>query len=254
VNRFITHFGTERCYVCEITGEIVAMAFALPSSISNKIQKFKNSNLKSQPQNLTSLRYVYACATRPQYRRQGVMAKLLETIYNEACRENIGGIFLHAADQNLENYYRRLGFENFFFRDSATFFKQREREGYKKHTDMQFITPDVYSKKRLQKLENYYFIDWNESFFYFLHETGMQFCEYKNDIFSLSIENETIIIDELLGDTPKEEIASLIFKHFTDFKTVEISYPGQKNCYGQIKWCKPQNENLCKGYFTFAME
>ena len=244
VNRFITHFGIEHCYVCEINGEIAAMAFALHSQISN---------LNSQISNLNSLFYVYACATHPQYRRQGIMTKLLETIYNEACRENVAGIFLRAANQNLEIYYRKLGFEEFFYGGRACF-KHGGHGGYKEDAEVQFITPKMYSEKRLQKLENYCFVNWGECFFNFLYETGMRFCEYENNIFSVRIEKETLIIDELLGDAPKEEIASLVFKHFSDFKTVEICFLEQKNCCGQIKWRQPFNENPKKGYFAFAME
>jgi hypothetical protein len=181
------------------------------------------------------------------------MAKLLETIYNEACWENMDGIFLHAADQKLEEYYRKLGFVDYFYRESTVFFNRKGRKWGAKGA-MRFITPAVYYQKRLQKLESYCFVNWDERFFNFLYETVTRFCEYKNGIFSLRIENETIIIDELLGDTPKEEIASLIFNHFPDCKTVEINYPGNTNCYGQIKWCQPKNKNIDKGYFAFAME
>ena len=261
VNRFMAHFGMEHCYVCEINGEIAAMAFMLPTSLSYNVQKFKdlkiqkikNISLKSQISNLKSLHYVYACATRPQYRRQGIMAKLLETIYEEACRENAAGIFLRAANHNLENYYRSLGFEDFFYRNSV-FFKHSARGDHKEGTEIQLITPKVYYEKRLQRLEGFCFVNWGEGFFNFLYETGMQFFEYENAIFSLRIENETIIVDELLGNPPKEEIASLIFNYFSDYKTVKIYYPEQISCCGQVKWCKFFNENPEKGYFAFAME
>ena len=269
VNRFITHFGIERCYVCEIDEVIVSMAFSLPTALKFKVQRLKdlevqpinNSPLKSQISchtsqisNLKSLLYIYACATLPPYRKRSVMAKLLETIYDEACRENVAGIFLHAANPDLENYYRKLGFENFFYQNSAEFISNHK--GHKEDTKntVRFIAPEVYYQKRLPKLEDYCFINWNESFFNFLSETGIQFCEYENDIFSFRVENQSIIIDEWLGDTPKEEIAQLLFKYFPDFKTVGIYYPGQEKCYGQIKWCKHQNENLHNGYFAYAME
>ena len=232
------------------------MAFALPTSLQFNVQssKFKDSKIQSfNPSILQSFLYIYACATLPLYRGQGIMAKLLGTIYEEACREDVAGFFLHAADQQLEKYYRKLGFVDFFYRESTVFFKHREHKEDTKDTE-KFIAPKIYHKKRLQKLERYCFVNWDEGFFDFLYETGMQFCEYENDIFSLRIENENIIIDELLGDAPKEQIAQHIFSNFPDCKTVEINYPGNTNSYGQIKWCNPKNENLNKGYFAFAME
>ena len=264
VNRFIAYFGVAHCYVCEINGEVAAMAFALPTSLQFKVQssKFKVQSSKFKVQGFTTshssslipLLYVYACATLPRFRGQGAMAKLLETIYEEACREDMSGIFLHAANQKLEEYYRKLGFVDYFYRESTVFFtNHKEHKGDTKDTE-KFIAPIIYHKKRLQKLEDYCFVNWDEGFFNFLYKTGTQFCEYENNIFSLRIENKTIIIDELLGDTPKEQIAQHIFNHFPDIKTVEINYLGNTNCYGQIKWCNPKNENLYKGYFAFAME
>ncbi|MDR2972419.1 MAG: GNAT family N-acetyltransferase, partial [Bacteroidales bacterium] len=52
INSFINHFGVNTCYVCEINHTIVAMAFALPTTLSTHYS------------NLTTL-YLYACATHP---------------------------------------------------------------------------------------------------------------------------------------------------------------------------------------------
>jgi hypothetical protein len=54
ISRFIVHFGIENCYVCEINHDIAAMAFAIP---------VETERAQSLP-----LWYIYACATRPQYR------------------------------------------------------------------------------------------------------------------------------------------------------------------------------------------
>ncbi|MCL1850805.1 MAG: GNAT family N-acetyltransferase [Bacteroidetes bacterium] len=245
INRFIVHFGIENCYVCEINRKIAAMAFALPTTLSHFLTfNFKFSTL--------NLKYIYACATHPNYRRQGVMEKLLATIYDISCNENIAGVFLHAADENLANYYRKLGFQDFFYRNSSTFNRKGREEGTK-HT-MKFLTPDEYSNKRIQKLEKQYFANWNEDFFRFLNETGVQFCEYENTIFSFRTEDSKLIVDELLSNTPEQQIANLLFEQFPDCESIDIRTTGNENCCGQMKWNQFINTDIRSGYFAFALE
>lgn len=249
VNHFMTHFGIEICYVCEINGEIAAMAFALPTSLNFP------SNFEEMPEGWGSLYYIYACATHPQYQRQGIMEKLLTTIYNEACCENITGIFLNAADQYLANYYRKLGFEDFFYRNHFWYYKEKLlAEEPKPLNIINFISPETYYKKRVQKLENTFFANWNESFFRFIDEEKIQLCEYKNAIFSYRTGFNHIIVDEFLGDMPNEQLARLLIEYNPDFETVHIRSQGSENCCGQIKWCRPWKTQPKSGYFAFAME
>jgi len=234
ITHFISHFGIETCFVCEMDDKIVAMAFALPVTFRYKLPHRLAAtivNLKSKIVNL-SLHYLYACATHPHYRRQGIMEKLLETIYNAACCENIAGIFLRAAAPDLANYYKKLGFEDFFYGNTFN------HKGHKESTKdtKTFISPETYYQKRLQKLENSCFVNWDESFFRFLYETGTQFGQYGHEIFAFRTENEATIIDELLNNNIEES------------KT-------DAQCNGQIKWCNfPKPTTLNSGYFAFAME
>jgi predicted acetyltransferase len=245
INRFIVHFGIENCYVCEINREIAAMAFALPTTLSHFLTfNFKFSTL--------NLKYIYACATHPNYRRQGVMEKLLATIYDAACNENIAGVFLHAADENLANYYRKLGFQDFFYQKCLKFNCKGREESTK--NAMKFLTPDEYYNKRIQKLEKQCYANWTEDFFRFLNETGVHFCKYENAIFSFRTEDRKLIIDELLSNMPEQQIANLLFEHFPDCDCIEIRTIGNENCCGQMKWNQSININVSNGYFAFAME
>lgn len=251
INSFIINFGIENCYVFEIDSAIVAMAFSLPTSIT-----FQIPNSKSRTANL-SLRYLYACATNPQYRRQGIMEILLKNVYEEGCRENVAGFFLHADNQNLENYYRKQGFEDFFYRrEIQYFFNHKEYEGNAKKIkgEISFIEPDQYYVKRLKKLEGSSFVNWAKHFFRFLYETGVKFCEYKNVIFSYRTKGTAIVIDELLGVVPDLQIVRLLLKQFPDFESVEIKTIGNGKCFGQLKWCYPQTSNPDGVYFAYAME
>jgi predicted acetyltransferase len=274
INRFITRFGIENCYVCEYNSEIVAMAFAIPVFL-----KFP-SNFEGVPEGRGSLyvhhnsKYLYACATHPSFREQGIMGKLLEVIYEDACSENITEIFLHAANDFLANYYRKLGFRDFFYRSHSFYYNHKVEEESAKNTksnlpdsnpyelcenpllplQLNIISPKIYQKKRVQKFENHCFVNWNEDFFQFLNETGTLFCEYENTVFSFRTVINNIIVDELLGDASHEQIAHLLLAHLPDFEVVHIRYEGNDFCCGQIKWCNQTTNHQEKGWFAFAME
>jgi len=247
IHSFISHFGVEAGYVCEINNAVAAMAFALPTALSY------HPHLSIINYQLPII-YVYACATHPQYRRQGIMEKLLKTVYDDACCENIAGIFLQAADANLMSYYRKLEFEDFFYEGETIFFLNYK--GHKENTKgaMEFIAPDVYYTEREQRLEKLCFVNWGNDFFRFLSETGQKFCMYEDAIFSFRAKDKTIIVDELLGNVPALQIASLLFERFPDFESIEIRTVGNDRCCGQIKWGKLPCSTLSNGYFAFAME
>jgi len=262
IHRFITHFGIENGYVCENNNEIIAMAFALPTTFSInevqdlKIQRFKNSKIQR-------LQYIYACATHQDFRGQGIMKNLLATIYEDACNEDFAGIFLNAADLSLANYYSKLGFEDFFFQNHSFYCNHKRQKVCTQSTNcenslyslsLNIISPEIYHRKRVKKLEKTCFIDWNEEFFSFINQIGTQFCEYENTIFSFKTRINIIIVDELLGDTPHEIISELLFKHFSEIGVVHIRSLGNVYCCGQIKWCKQLSITQNYGYFAFTME
>jgi hypothetical protein len=183
------------------------------------------------------------------------MEKLLALIYDEACSENVAGVFLRAANRNLENYYRKLGFEDFFYRNHFWYYREHLlSKKAKPENSIHFISPAGYHKKRVHRLENHCSVNWDEDFFNFIYKTGTQFCEYKNSIFSLRTAFNAFIIDELLGAATHEEIAHLLFTHYPDIETVHIRSVGDETCCGQMKWCNVSAQKPPNGYSAFAME
>ena len=264
IQLFISHFGIENGYICVINGKIVAMAFAIPTALFLG-SKFKSSRVQE-------FKYLYACATHPDFQSQGIMTKLLETIYEYASMENFKGIFLQAANPDLANYYRKLGFEDFFFRGHSFYYNHKEHKELPQRTQradavlnlcafaslrektFNIITPEKYQEKRVEMLANNCFVSWNKNFFNFLYESGTQFCEYKNTIFSFKTSGKNIIVDESLGDAPHEQIADLLFEKLPDFDVVHIRSIGNEFCCGQIKWCSQTKNHPKEGWLGFAME
>jgi hypothetical protein len=215
------------------------------------------------------------------------MKKLLDTIFEDACSENVAGLFLQAANPDLASYYRKLGFDDFFFREHSFYYHHNfnhdlnypallaplqnlkgiwdnPQTSYRKPLTAYRIPHTVYRKKRIQKFRNHCYVNWNEDFFHFLYEVGTQFCEYEDTIFSFKTSFNNIIIDELLGDAPHEQIAQLLFNELPDFDVVHIRSPHEPQtthripltafCCGQVKWCNLLESKPNQGWFAFAME
>jgi len=237
IARFISFFGVETCYVCEFYHEIIAIAFALPTQIRFKAY------------------YIYACATHPQHQKQGIMKKLLEKIYHDACCENVQGIFLYAANKNVANYYRKLGFEDFFYRKEILYDTSQLNAKIETSPNSYFeITPEEYYIKRRKKLYNLCFVDWNKDFFQFIQKEELHFCEYEDSIFSYKLKEDAIVVEELLGKMPADTIAHLLIANSPDIKTINFRLPGSDVCCGQMKWCKSSDRMNNNDYFAFAME
>ena len=58
--------------------------------------------------------YLYAACTRPDYRKKGIMGKLLDKAKKEAIANEKEGIFLKPANKSLFNFYARYDFKPYF--------------------------------------------------------------------------------------------------------------------------------------------
>lgn len=55
--------------------------------------------------------YLYALATKPEYRKCGIMGKLIQRAEQQAVQAGVDMLFLHPAGQKLFSYYQHFGFE-----------------------------------------------------------------------------------------------------------------------------------------------
>lgn len=94
---------------------IVAMLFLCPA-------KIKSAGRKSP------IYYVYACATLPEYRNQGIMNQLLQVSYAYAKQQNAWGLILVPASSDLAEYYSHLGFIPFSYYESVKVKSSGENE------------------------------------------------------------------------------------------------------------------------------
>ena len=89
------------CMVECRAGRPVSMAFLLPAVWHNGTSTYP-------------VQYIYAAATLPAYRGQGLFGALLRQAHEEASRRGQAASFLRPGEPSLTAYYRRFGYENWF--------------------------------------------------------------------------------------------------------------------------------------------
>ncbi len=98
---------SDECVVATINEQTVSMAFLLPATLRcGERQK--------------AVRYLYAAATDPSLRGQGVFAGLCAFAIDKARADGCAGVFLRPASERLARYYERLGFVPYFYAQTRT--------------------------------------------------------------------------------------------------------------------------------------
>jgi len=201
INFYLEHkFDEENMMVIREDGKIVSMASFLPAGI-----KYGEKPI--------SVKYVYAVATLPEYRKKGYASEIIRfasKIYGEP-------LVLQPADEKLRKYYSEIGFVEFFKKDC-----------WEIESDVVDL-PDVFkaaeiediSAKEYKELRDIYFdrdgyLCWDEQAIeYALAENrlcGGQAVKIKENIMLYRKENSALRIVEstLEGEELKKEIKLLL--------------------------------------------
>ena len=98
---FGRYFKPENCLVYLVDGQVAATVHMLPTHIA-------------QGSDIVPGHYIYAAATRPDYRSQGLMAALLEEASLRGRERGDHYSLLLPSEQGLYSYYGRHGYVPFF--------------------------------------------------------------------------------------------------------------------------------------------
>ena len=108
IDRFFqNNFIPPDTLLCETEKKITSMLFRLRGEISTHTEKLP-------------LKYIYGCATLPEYRNKGQMGNLLNTTIQEAKTEK-SELILVPASKTLFSYYRKFGFSETLFITTETY-------------------------------------------------------------------------------------------------------------------------------------
>lgn len=94
-------FETENMLVIHEDGRPVSMASFFPAELVKDGERIP-------------VRYVYAVATLPEYRRKGYASEIIKYAFQKYQEP----LILQPAGEDLEAYYEKLGFQNYFAKDS----------------------------------------------------------------------------------------------------------------------------------------
>lgn len=232
--------------IYQLNEEIVGIAFLLDTLMNNK-----------------PISYVYGCATLPEYRGKGIMNEILSFAYQNKCAQKFSALCLVPASDYLFQYYRKLGFQNYFYHRQTTYslsdLSNLKGSGLSlrplspsqyftlKNQDFYLNNSLIWDVKHYELVEKEYIVE-KGGFFEVIEEqkcTGIGFFYTRHF---------KTVIPELLTKIETFKIAKLFFNSF-ETNEIEISTPEKVDCYGMIKWNENQKPELhIDGYLSFALD
>lgn len=96
-----------RAWQAEEDGALCAMAYALPQAVKDGEREWPAA-------------YLYAVATKQEYRGRGIASRLLREMESALRNEGFAGLLLVPANPGLFAFYEKLGLLPFSFRDRMT--------------------------------------------------------------------------------------------------------------------------------------
>ena len=257
LDRFFAHlFKPDDCFVVESEGgRITSMLFLLEATAS-----YLQEN--------RSLRYIYACATHPDYRKKGLMGCLLNAAI-ECAGKKAFDLILVPANQSLFDYYKRFGFKQEIYHFFSSFppLSTASATSAWEVSDVSDINDTV---ALLQRLRSDFLMKKDAILWPYAHMKVVieELLSQKGEVLvmktgiqsplgyalTLPHDNGTVEIIECVSQSSQEEMVASLRMHYKDAKTT-FSLPG-KTCQSCIK--KPfgllySKENNAPLYFNLAL-
>lgn len=252
INLFFNYKYENNALIYEIDGEIVSFAFLLSAHIQIDNNKYP-------------ITYLYACATKPEFRGKGYMKDILEEAYKIACSRNEVGIFLLPANESLYYFYEKNNFTIYFHKTIVHYKPSQIQISTSLLSSFSFINSKEYAQIRQKILLQDGAIHWDENHFLLMEKemTGKQSYFFKiesnssiSGIGFYSIYDNRLTVYEWLGDDiHKEALVAFLFKQYT-IRSITIIQPGSDNKNGMIRF-NPDFELLMQkriGYFAFGLD
>lgn len=109
---FDTYYTPDNAFVRYHENRLIASLLSIPYEFQ----------ILTKQGNKTRIRGMYLCglATRPEYRRKGIMSQLISEAEFSATERGYDLTFLIPADSRLREYYRNKGYRNASYRSTST--------------------------------------------------------------------------------------------------------------------------------------
>ena len=147
VDAFLDRFFSDKtALVMREDGRVVSMLFLLPSTVVIPHERRK-------------VGYIYGGATCKQDRGKGHYRRLLSFAQAVAAEQGLSALFLHPADDRLDDSYRRLGFTVPLFASETAACPVISRREATSLTAAQYVR----MRRRLLNEQQAAYIDWDET-------------------------------------------------------------------------------------------
>lgn len=193
---------TENIYACRKDGKIVSAFYLIESSLIENKKEF-------------SAKYLYAAATLPEYRKQGIMGDMIRYAAGILKIKGTDLLILYPADEKLYEYYGKLGFVSKF---KERYYKIEKTELEKYKGKRYFNTALSYEKMR-ESIPSESLVKFDSSYLDFARfctgNYGFEICSVFDDedkVFVIGSKKDgQVMIDEAVSsDGNYEHILSVL--------------------------------------------
>lgn len=182
-------------------------------------------------QKIGRVTYIYGAATRPEYRNQGLMSKLLNKSFEIDKQKGFTGSILIPANESLFEFYANFGYKKAFYKN-IRFYKNKPGKIMPVSIDSFGQINAVYEKAfsnaaHTVRTKEY----WQQQIKMFSELGGFVF--QNDDSYAFGWLNDKPEIQELIGDH-KDELAGTLANYF-NVQEIKASTAGEETAAGVIK-------------------
>ncbi len=264
-------FKEENTYVYKKGEEIVGMLTLLPAS-------YRYSEEETLP-----IHYVYAVATLPKAREQGIASELLEEAGRTSEEKYSAGTILVPANKELFSYYERRGYQTIYFKKQL-YFKAAAQQvlsaaslkvenvrvhevsfAYERSYEKKDILPEEYKQLRDFHFDRPGYVKWNlEAITYAVKEArfvGGKVLKLSVDHHSYAVlyykkENQLIIKETTLSEDLIADAISYLMKEEECLEAI-VTVPSYYSFEGELlpyAMVRLNTEAYANGYFNLALD
>ena len=201
--------------------------------------------------------YIYAASTDINYRKQGIMGKLLYMAEDVAKKNGIYAIALLPQNESLVSFYEKYGYKQFFKARSFSLERRETHSFNEENSDIACIRNEKLPKNSIVWEKNHF--DYIDRFYRFYNGAVVK---AKNSYAIVSYCNDKIceitefFADEICFDKLFSKICEKFNSETYVFTTSENMFKnkGDVNYKGMIKFICENKENLNGGYLGAALE
>lgn len=204
LNRFMTE---DNVCVCEADGRIVSAVYALDCEIKGR-----------------KAIYFYAVATDESYRKQGLARQEIELLIDYKTKKGAEIFLLTPSNEKNRSYYKKLGFDDFFYCGRKTFYRRDESSSV-----ATACQPRALFEARERVFGKGDFVSFPKEHFAFAYDfSDCVFCEEKDGVCVSYALVSGKTVTELCCESGEEEFVSAVLEKIGAEKA-EIYLPFHEN-------------------------